>query len=126
MDKSKEILEETQEQVLPISDEELIGKFFAEQTFDVADHGFTNRVMHRLPDRSVRLNKIWTAVCAIAVVAVFILTKGWIPLLGSLQGLLADTVTSVSQLTLASAFATVVTLSALACYGLANNVKRYI
>ena len=126
MDKSKDNIKENLEQVLPISDEELIGKFFAEQTFDVADRGFTSRVMHRLPDSSVRLNRIWTAVCAIAVVVVFILTKGWIPLMGSLQGLFADTVTSVSQLTLASAFATVVTLSALACYGFVSNVKRYI
>ena len=124
MDKSKEINKENQEQVLHLSDEELIGKFFAEQTFDVADRGFTNRVMRRLPDRSLWLNRIWTAVCAVAVVAVFIFTKGWITLAGSLQGLFADTVTSVSQVTLASAFATVVTLSALACYGLVTKIKE--
>ena len=124
MDKSKEINKENQEQVLHLSDEELIGKFFAEQTFDVADRGFTSRVMRRLPDRSLWLNRIWTAVCAVAVVAVFIFTKGWITLAGSLQGLFADTVTSVSQVTLASAFATVVTLSALACYGLVTKIKE--
>ena len=123
MDKIKDNIADHLEQVLQPSDEDLIGKFFAEQTFDVPDQGFSSRVMRRLPDSSLRLSRIWTAVCAVALVAVFILTKGWVALMGSFQGLFADTVTSVSQLSLASAFATVVTLSALACYGLVTNVK---
>ena len=123
MDKIKDNIADHLEQVLQTSDEELIGKFFAEQTFDVPDQGFSSRVMRRLPDSSLRLSRIWTEVCAVALVAVFILTKGWVALMGSFQGLFADTVTSVSQLSLASAFATVVTLSALACYGLVTNVK---
>lgn len=123
MDKIKDNIADHLEQVLQPSDEELIGKFFAEQTFDVPDQGFSSRVMRRLPGSTVRLNRIWTAVCAVALVAVFILTKGWVALMGSFQGLFADTVTGVSQLSLASAFATVVTLSALACYGLVTNVK---
>lgn len=123
MDKINDHKTDHIEQVLQPSDEELVGKFFAEQSFDVPDQGFSNRVMRRLPGRTVQLNRIWTAVCAVALVAVFILTKGWVALIGSFQGLFADTVTSVSQLSLASAFATVVTLSALACYGLVTNVK---
>lgn len=123
MDNTKDHKAEHLEQILQPSDEEIVGKFFAGQTFELPDQGFTSRVMHRLPDSSLRLNRIWTAACAAALVAVFILTKGWETLSGTFYGLFADTVTSVSQLSLASAFATVVTLSALACYGLVTNVK---
>ena len=76
----EEIREVNGERILP-EEEQLIGRFFAENTVELQDCGFTNRVMRRLPDRSVCLNRIWTAICLVAAVAVFILTKGWISLL---------------------------------------------
>lgn len=44
-------------------DELLIRKFFKENKADIPDNGFTCRVMKRLPDRTQRLNRIWTAIC---------------------------------------------------------------
>jgi hypothetical protein len=100
------------------NDEQLLAQFFAEHPIEVEDRGFTNRVMRRLPDRSRKLNRIWTVICALAAVAVFILTKGWITITGALQGLLTDAVTGASQVSVLSVMVTLFTLTALTCYGL--------
>ena len=71
----EEIREVNGERILLPEEEQLIGRFFAENTVELQDRGFTNRVMRRLPDRSVCLNRIWTAICMVAAVAVFILTR---------------------------------------------------
>lgn len=47
------------------SDELLVKGFFEENKIDIADNGFSERVMRRLPSPSVRLNRIWTAVCTL-------------------------------------------------------------
>ena len=112
-----DILEGYGENLLP-EEEQLLGQFFAEHTIEVQDRGFTNRVMRRLPDRSVCLNRIWTAICSVAVVVVFFLTKGWISILGTLQGFLTDMVTSVSQAGILSILGTMVLLTLFAGYGL--------
>ena len=112
-----DILEGYGENLLP-EEEQLLGQFFTEHTIEVEDRGFTNRVMHRLPDRSVCLNRIWTAICSVAVVVVFFLTKGWISILGTLQGFLTDMVTSVSQAGVLSILGTMVLLTLFAGYGL--------
>ena len=66
MDEIKDdMLEVNGENILP-EEEQLLGQFFAEHQLDVEDRGFTNRVMRRLPDRSVCLNRIWTAICSVA------------------------------------------------------------
>ena len=112
-----DILEGYGENLLP-EEEQLLGQFFTEHTIEVEDRGFTNRVMRRLPDRSVCLNRIWTAICSVAVVVVFFLTKGWISILGTLQGFLTDMVTSVSQAGILSILGTMVLLTLFAGYGL--------
>lgn len=39
----------------------LLRDFFAENKQEIADNGFSRRVMHHLPDRSNRLARIWSA-----------------------------------------------------------------
>ena len=118
----EEIREVNGERILP-EEEQLIGRFFAENTVELQDRGFTNRVMRRLPDRSVCLNRIWTAICLVAAVAVFILTKGWISILGTLQGFFTDMVTSVSPASVLSVFGTMVLLTAVAGYSLVTSER---
>lgn len=46
--------------------------FFAENKQEIADNGFSRRVMRHLPDRSRRLARIWSAfVMAVAAVLFF-------------------------------------------------------
>lgn len=59
------------------SDDELLRSFLAPARVDIADDGFTRRVMRRLPIRQNRLAKIWTAVCMLAFAVVFLLLHGW-------------------------------------------------
>ena len=118
MDEIKDdMLEVNGENLLP-EEEQLLGQFFVEHQLDVEDRGFTNRVMRRLPDRSVCLNRIWTAICSVAVVVLFFLTKGWVSILGTMQGFFTDMVTSVSQAGILSILGTMALLTVFAGYGL--------
>lgn len=58
-------------------DDILIKKFFEENITEIEDNGFSRRVMRRLPGRASRTNRIWTALCAAAGIAVFIIFHGW-------------------------------------------------
>jgi len=53
-----------------IDDDKLIARFFNDNAVRIDDGGFSRRVMRRLPSRAARLNRIWTAVCAVALVIV--------------------------------------------------------
>ena len=59
------------------NNEQLIQDFFAEHMPEIEDNGFTERVMRRLPVPVRRINRIWTAICAAAGVAAFVLLQGW-------------------------------------------------
>lgn len=49
--------------------DKLLRDFFEENKREIADNGFSRRVMRRLPDRSHRLTRIWSAfVMALAAV----------------------------------------------------------
>jgi len=50
-----------------IDNDKLLKDFFAENKREIADNGFSRRVMHHLPDRSNRLARLWT---------VFVMTVG--------------------------------------------------
>ena len=54
-------------------DELLVRKFFDDNQIDVPDNGFSRRVMRRLPGRARRLNRVWTAVCAVVGVVLFVM-----------------------------------------------------
>ena len=43
-----------------IDNDKLLKDFFAENKREIADNGFSRRVMHQLPDRSNRLARLWT------------------------------------------------------------------
>ena len=43
-----------------IDNDKLLKDFFAENKREIADNGFSRRVMHHLPDRSNRLARLWT------------------------------------------------------------------
>lgn len=58
-------------------DDELLRKFLAPARTDIADDGFTHRVMRRLPVHQNRLAKIWTAICMLAFAIAFMLLHGW-------------------------------------------------
>ena len=63
-------------------DERLLEQFFqAARQVELDDDGFTERVMRRLPDRSLRLSRLWTAACIVAGLLLFTLLGGWQSLL---------------------------------------------
>lgn len=55
-------------------DDELLRQFFAQHTFELADNGFTQQVMQKLPRRLVNLNRIWVSFCCLLGV-VFLLVS---------------------------------------------------
>ena len=59
------------------NDDLLVKAFFEEHTHEIADHGFSKRVMRHLPDRSRRLNRIWTIVCCVLGIVFFVAVRGW-------------------------------------------------
>ena len=46
-------------------DELIVSRFFDEHKFDIADNGFSERVMEKLPSWSAKVNRIWTLVCCV-------------------------------------------------------------
>ena len=66
-------------------DEKMLKELFASCKQDVADDGFTRRVMRRLPDRDLRLSQIWSACCCTLAVVLFVAFDGAGLLLGALR-----------------------------------------
>ncbi|MDD7317538.1 MAG: DUF5056 domain-containing protein [Prevotella sp.] len=71
-------------------DSRLLSAFFAENTIEVADDGFTERVMQRLPERRSRLDRIWQWSCVAAGVIFFVLTKSWVVLYSVVRNAVAS------------------------------------
>ena len=55
-----------------IDNDKLLRDFFAENKQEIADNGFSRRVMHHLPDRSNRLARIWSAFVMTVAAALFV------------------------------------------------------
>ena len=51
------------------NDEKLLKDFFTANKQEIADNGFSRRVMHRLPNCSHRLARIWNAAVVVAEAA---------------------------------------------------------
>jgi len=112
------------------SDELLVKGFFEENKIDIADNGFSERVMRCLPSPSVRLNRIWTAVCTLlgAVWLFSVLSdvtlknvKGGLLYLGKniAEGLWSRIVSiEVSQHSLLMAGVAILTLSVIVAYNI--------
>ena len=71
-------------------DDKLLQQFFepARQK-QIEDNGFTERVMHRLPDKAkaLKLSNYWTAFCLTIGLILFVVYRGWEPLIVSLVSL---------------------------------------
>lgn len=87
-------------------DEALLQRFFADSArMDIADDGFTDRVMHRLPEevdaRCYRLYRLWTAAMVAVCVAVFFFVNGFqllkLRVCGAVGGFLGDVVHAVQD-----------------------------
>lgn len=80
-------------------DEALLQRFFADSArMDIADDGFTDRLMRRLPEevdaRCYRLYRLWTAAMAAVCVAVFFFVDGFeqlkLRMCGAVGGFFSD------------------------------------
>ena len=72
-----------------IDNDKLLRDFFAENKQEIADNGFSRRVMHHLPDRSNRLARIWSAFVMTVAAALFVWLGGYL--------LVIETVTDLFQ-----------------------------
>lgn len=66
-------------------DEKLLTTFFAEHRQEIPDNGFSRRVMHRLPDRTLWLSRLWTGFCFTLAVVLFVVLDGAQLLIDSLR-----------------------------------------
>lgn len=87
-------------------DEALLQRFFADSArLDIADDGFTDRLMRRLPEevdaRCYRLYRLWTAAMAVVCVAVFFFVNGFqllkLRVCGAVGGFLGDVVHAIQD-----------------------------
>jgi hypothetical protein len=64
---------------MDMTDNELLEQLFRPmKELQIADNGFTERVVSRLPQRDVRkLSHLWTAFCVVVAVALFVMVRGW-------------------------------------------------
>ena len=90
-------------------DEALLQRFFADSArMDIADEGFTDRLMRRLPEevdtRCYRLYRLWTAAMAAVCVAVFLFVNGFqllkLRVCGAVGGFLGDVAHAMGSLSL--------------------------
>lgn len=66
--------------------DQLLQQFFSEAARqEIADNGFSRRVMSRLPSRINWFTRIWTACCVLIAVVLFYVSNGWELLLASLE-----------------------------------------
>ena len=64
---------------MDMTDNELLEQLFQPmKEMQLADGGFTDRVMKQLPQRDVwRLSRLWTVFCVVVAVVLFVLLRGW-------------------------------------------------
>lgn len=63
------------------NDDRLLTLFFAEERQrEIADDGFSRRVMRRLPLRHNRLATLWSAFCFLTAAVLFVTLEAWKPL----------------------------------------------
>ncbi len=89
-------------------DDKLLREFFSERKQEeIADNGFSRRVMRNLPDRSNRLTQWWTTLMAVIGLALFWKLGGWEAMLGNIRevfsGMINQGVTTLDLRSLAIA-----------------------
>jgi hypothetical protein len=81
--------------ITPPNDDLLLQQFFADAACQqVADDGFTERVMRRLPARVDWFSRLWTLGCWVVFVVCFVAFDGWQLLSRHLDGLLHTLLTT--------------------------------
>lgn len=80
------------------NDDKLLKQFFSEHKQEIADNGFSRRVMHHLPNRQIQLARWWSLCCFVVGLLWFTLNNGWVLLKGTLQGIWADIITSSPEI----------------------------
>ena len=109
-----------------MKDDELVDLFFSQHKFEIEDNGFSERVIQSLPKSSWKTNRIWTVVCTLAAMVLFVVEGGfeWLQLLYySMMGNTAGGIASVhfSTLSLHSiliAYLAVISLVCVGCYNI--------
>lgn len=103
-------------------DNQLLERFFEPaRNVQLEDRGFTNSVMKRLPDQAIRLSHWWTAFCVVVGLLLFVVFKGWEPLLIGVWTTVRMLVTNVHPVPF---FLTMGVLSCLALLELAHRMER--
>lgn len=59
------------------NDDKLLRQFFADNRPEIADNGFSRRVMHQLPGRTNRLYRLWTVFCFSLAAVLFVALDGF-------------------------------------------------
>lgn len=57
-------------------DDKVLADFFQKEKKEIADNGFSRRVMNSLPDREKRLSNIWAMFCTAIGIILFFLFNG--------------------------------------------------
>ena len=103
-------------------DDLLLEQFFqSAREQEIADRGFTQRVMRQLPGRSLQLSHWWTALCLAVGLVLFVAFKGWQPLLVNTISLLHNIVVDVKPIPL---FVTIGIFCSLTLLDLAHRMER--
>lgn len=77
-----------------IDNDKLLKEFFADNKREVADAGFTRRVMHHLPDRSNRLANLWTTFVMCVAAVLFVKLGGLEAVGGTLKEVFASMISN--------------------------------
>ena len=104
----------------PYTDDALLEQFFSvARTQEIADRGFTESVMRRLPDRALQLSRLWTLSCLVLSVVLFFVFDGWIPVV---YAIVETFNTAFTQIQLVPLFVTMGTLCSLAVAEMAHRL----
>ncbi len=74
-------------------DELLVRSFMQTHYFEVADDGFSARVMRHLPDRMLLLLRVWRAICVVAGVVLVCCCRALSAEWGMIKGWISDLLT---------------------------------
>lgn len=66
----------------------LLKKFFAEQKQVVADEGFSHDVIRKLPSKASRYSRLWSSICIVAALILFVTCHGFKLIVTSLSVIL--------------------------------------
>ncbi|MEG1563574.1 MAG: DUF5056 domain-containing protein [Bacteroides sp.] len=67
------------------TDDKLLRDFFAAEKQEVADDGFSRRVMRQLPDKNHWLIQAWTVLVSLAALTIFFVFDGWQGVISTLR-----------------------------------------